>query len=324
MKALVCKKFGQENNLIVEEISSPKINDEEVLIKVESAGLNFPDILCIRGDYQIKPELPFVPGGEGAGIIESVGKNVKNLSIGDKVIFTGLVGAYAEYNNVNQHAVIKMPDIMTFEDGGGFSIVYATTYYALNQKAKLKKEEILLVLGAAGGVGLAAVEIGKAMGAKVIAVASTQEKLNIAKNHGADKLINYVKDDLKSSVKEITNKNGADVIYDPVGGSVSEQAFRSIAWEGRHLVIGFAGGEIHKLPLNLPLLKGASVVGVYWGAWALRNISENNKNMSELFTLYKDKKIRPHIGGTFRLNNFKQAFSLLTKRQAIGKIIIKP
>ena len=324
MKALICNKYGSENNLTIKDIPIPEIGDEDVLIKVNAAGLNFPDILCVRGDYQIKPELPFVPGVEGSGIVKALGKNVKNLSIGNSVIFTGLEGAFAEYNKVNQNALIQMPEEMKYEDAAGFSIVYATTFYALKQKGMLENKETLLVLGAAGGVGLAAIEIGKALGATVIAAASTREKLNIAKAHGADHLINYQTNDLRASLKEITRKKGVDVIYDPVGGQLSEIAFRSIAWNGRHLVIGFANGEIPKLPLNLPLLKGASLVGVYWGAWALKNKSENKKNMLELFSLYNKKRIQPHIGGSFQLEEFKNAFELLTTRKAIGKIIIKP
>lgn len=324
MKALICNKYGPENNLTIKDIPIPEIGDEDVLIKVNAAGLNFPDILCVRGDYQIKPELPFVPGVEGSGIVKALGKNVKNLSIGNSVIFTGLEGAFAEYNKVNQNALIQMPEEMKYEDAAGFSIVYATTFYALKQKGMLENKETLLVLGAAGGVGLAAIEIGKALGATVIAAASTREKLNIAKAHGADHLINYQTNDLRASLKEITRKKGVDVIYDPVGGQLSEIAFRSIAWNGRHLVIGFANGEIPKLPLNLPLLKGASLVGVYWGAWALKNKSENKKNMLELFSLYNKKRIQPHIGGSFQLEEFKNAFELLTTRKAIGKIIIKP
>ena len=324
MKALYCREFGPEADMKVEDIDTPLLPDDHVMIDVKAAGLNFPDLLCVRGDYQFKPPLPFVPGGEGAGIVTALADGVKNISIGDRVCFNGLTGAFAEQVAAPAGAVIKIPDSMSFEEGAGLTVVYATTYYALKQRGKLQPGETLLVLGAAGGVGLAAVQLGKAMGAKVIAAASSDEKLAAAKAYGADEGINYSTEDLKARVKELTGKQGADVIYDPVGGDLAESAFRAIAWEGRFLVIGFAAGEIPKLPLNLTLLKGASAVGVFWGAWAMRDPQAHYANMAELFEMYENGKIKPHVAGTYPLEDFLGAFGQLSGRKAIGKVIITP
>jgi len=324
MKALYCREFSPEENLKVEDIDTPVLPEAHVLIDVKAAGLNFPDLLCVRGDYQFKPPLPFVPGGEGAGIITELGEGVEHLSVGDRVCFNGLTGAFAEQVAAPAGAVAIIPDSMPFDQAAGLTVVYATSYYALKQRAKLQAGETLLVLGAAGGVGLAAVELGKAMGATVIAAASTDEKLEAAKAHGADEGINYTSEDLKARVKELTGKKGADVIYDPVGGELAEAAFRAIAWEGRHLVIGFASGPIPKLPLNLPLLKGASAVGVFWGAWAMRDPEAHYQNMAELFEYYEQGAIKPHVAATYPLENFLDAFGELSGRKAIGKVVLSP
>jgi NADPH2:quinone reductase len=324
MKALYCREFSPEENLTVEEIDTPVLAPDHVLIDVKAAALNFPDLLCVRGEYQFKPPLPFVPGGEGAGVITQLGEGVDNLAVGDRVCFNGLSGAFAEQVASPAGAVMKIPDSMPFDQAAGLTVVYATSYYALKQRGKLQAGETLLVLGAAGGVGLAAVELGKAMGARVIAAASTDEKLAAAKAHGADEGINYSTEDLKARVKELTGKQGADVIYDPVGGELAETAFRAIAWEGRHLVIGFASGPIPKLPLNLPLLKGASAVGVFWGSWAMRDPAAHYKNMADLFEFYETGAIKPHVAATYRLDQFLEAFGELSGRRAIGKVVLTP
>ncbi len=324
MRALSCHQFGPEENLKLSNIQTPNVMAGMVLISVQAAAINFPDLLCVQGNYQIKPELPFVAGGEGAGIITKLGEGVDEFSIGDRVLFSGLTGAFGEFNCLPISAVEKIPDTMSFEHAAGITIAYGTSYYALNQRAALTVGETLVVLGAGGGVGLAAVELGKLMGARVIAVASSQEKLSVAQNYGADATINYSEEDLKTQIKKLTNGVGADVIYDPVGGITSEAAFRSIAWGGRHLVIGFANGDIPKIPLNLPLLKGASIVGVFWGAWVLQNQKIHKANMKDLFQFYLDGNIQPHVGGRFLLEDFAMAFKELSERRAIGKIILTP
>ena len=258
MKALYCRAFGPETDLTVEEIDSPVPAAGEVLVSVQAAGLNFPDLLCVRGEYEFKPPLPFVPGSEGAGVVTAVGEGVSGVSVDDRVCFNGLSGAFAEEIAIPATAVTQIPDSMLFEQAAGLTIVYGTSYYALKQRAGLQRGDTLLVLGAAGGVGLSAVELGAAMGARVIAAASSEQKLAIAAEHGAEIGIDYSKEDLKNRIKELTDGAGANVIYDPVGGELAEAAFRGIAWEGRHLVIGIASGPIPKLPLNLPLLKGAA------------------------------------------------------------------
>ena len=303
MRAVWCREFGSEDNLRVEEVPSPELQPGCVRIRVRAAGVNFPDILCVRGLYQFKPPLPFAPGGEGAGEIMEVAADVTDLRPGDRVLFTVLAGAFAEEIVVPAAKVVRIPDSMPFEVAAGFAIVYGTSYYALKQRAALKAGETLLVLGAAGGVGLAAVELGRAMGATVIAAASSPEKLAMAKEHGADAGIDYAQEDLKARVKALTDGHGAD---------------------GRHLVIGFAGGRIPKLPLNLPLLKGASVVGVFWGAWAERKPEEHAQNMRELFALYEAGRIRPHVDAQFPLEAFDKAFAAIRERRVKGKIVLVP
>lgn len=324
MKALVCKEFGPEENLTVEIIDAPEVKAGHIKIDVKAAGLNFPDLLCVRGMYQIKPPRPFVPGTEGAGVVSELGEGVDGFAVGDRVLFNALVGAFAQNIVVPTSSAVKIPDGMNYEQAAGLTIVYATSYYALKQRANLQAGETLLVLGAAGGVGLATVELGKAMGAKVIAAASTAEKLAVCKEHGADELINYSNEDLKAKVKELTGGKGADVIYDPVGGDFSEQAFRSIAWNGRHLVIGFAAGDIPKMPLNLALLKSGSLVGVFWGAWTQRDPKGHEQNMRELFDFFDAGEIKPHVAGSYSLEDYLTAFEELSGRRAIGKIVLTP
>ena len=324
MKALYCRAFGPETDLTVEEIDSPVPSGGEVLVSVQAAGLNFPDLLCVRGEYQFKPPLPFVPGSEGAGVVTAVGEGVSGVSIDDRVCFNGLSGAFAEEIVIPATAVTQIPDSMLFEQAAGLTIVYGTSYYALKQRAGLQPGDTLLVLGAAGGVGLSAVELGAAMGARVIAAASSEQKLAIAAEHGAEIGIDYSKEDLKNRIKELTDGAGANVIYDPVGGELAEAAFRGIAWEGRHLVIGFASGPIPKLPLNLPLLKGAAAVGVFWGSWTKREPEAHKQNMVELFELFTEGAIQPHVSSTYPLGQFLDAFGEVSGRRAIGKVILTP
>lgn len=324
MKALLCREFGPESNMKVEEIDTPELKPGHVLIDVKAGGLNFPDLLCVRGQYQFKPDLPFVPGTEGAGIVRELGEGVEGFAPGDRVMFNTPTGAFAAEAVLPAPALTKIPDSMSFEEAAGLTIVYGTSYHALKQRAELKPGQTLLVLGAAGGVGLATVELGKAMGARVIAAASSDDKLAVCKAHGADETINYSTEDLKTRIKELTGGKGVDVIYDPVGGDYTEAAFRGIAFGGKHLVIGFAAGDIPRLPLNLPLLKVASVVGVFWGAWAGAMPGEHRKNMEDIFAMFEDGKIKPHVAGTYRLEDFLEAFNSLSGRKAIGKVVLVP
>jgi NADPH2:quinone reductase len=324
MKALLCREFGPEANMKVEAIDAPALKPGHVLVDIKAGGLNFPDLLCVRGQYQFKPELPFVPGTEGAGVIAGLGEGVEGFAVGDRVMFNTPTGAFAEKAVLPFQSLTKFPDAMSFEAAAGLTIVYGTSYHALKQRAELKPGQTLLVLGAAGGVGLATVELGKAMGAKVIAAASSEEKLAVCREHGADETINYASEDLKARIKELTGGKGVDVIYDPVGGEYTEAAFRGIAFGGKHLVIGFAAGDIPKLPLNLALLKVASVVGVFWGAWAGAMPAEHRKNMQEIFDMFEAGKIRPHVAQTFALDDFLRAFDTLSGRKAIGKVVLVP
>lgn len=324
MKALLCKTFGPPETLVVENVPDLVPNETQALVRVHAAGVNFPDTLIIQNKYQFKPDLPFSAGGECSGVVEAVGAKVKNVKPGDKVIcFTGW-GAFAEQVLADARALIPMPAELDFVTAASFVMTYATSYHALKDRAALKAGETLLVLGASGGVGLAAIEIGKALGAKVIAAASSAEKLAVCKDHGADETLNYASEDLKARLKELTGGKGVDVVYDPVGGDYSEAAFRSIAWRGRHLVIGFANGEIPKLPLNLPLLKGASIVGVFWGDYAKREPMNNLMDLRALLGWLKEGKLKPHIAGTFPLERGAEAIRQLMDRKVSGKLVILP
>ncbi|MFK8028713.1 MAG: NADPH:quinone oxidoreductase family protein [Gammaproteobacteria bacterium] len=323
MRALLCKEHGPASKLVVEEVDDPTPGKGELLIQVAAAGLNFPDTLIIQGKYQMQPPMPFSPGGEAAGTVIAVGEGVKRIQVGQRVIALCMVGAFAEKLVAPELAVVPMPDEMDFETAAGFTLTYATSYYALKQRAKLQAGESLLVLGAAGGVGLAAVELGRVMGAEVIAAASTDEKLAATKEAGATHLLNYSKDDVKKTVKELTEGRGVNVVYDPVGGELSEQSLRATAWDGRFLVIGFASGDIPKIPLNLPLLKGLHIVGVFWGSWLTQFPKESMGNMMELFTFYKEGKIKPKVTQTYTLDQYEEAFGVLTGRRAIGKVVFK-
>ncbi len=322
MKAVVCTQYGKVEDLKYQDMPDPIAGPGQVVVEVKAAGLNFPDLLLVQGLYQMKPPTPFVPGAECAGIISAVGEGVNRYKTGDKVMAYMMNGAFAQKIAVAQEALVPLPTGMGFDIGAGITTTYATSYYALKQRAKLQPGETLVVLGAAGGVGLAAVELGVAMGAKVIAVASTQEKLDLAAAHGAQMGINYEKEDLKAAIKAATDGKGADVIYDPVGGKYAEPALRGIGWNGRYLVIGFAAGEIPKIPLNLTLLKSASLVGVFWGAWAMRNPAGHVQNMKEIFDMFAQGKIKATVTAHYPMEDFMQGFDDLAQRKAKGKIVL--
>ena len=331
MKALQCVELGPPDKLKVNEVPDPEIQPEHVLIENKAASVNFPDVLMIQGLYQFQPELPFSPGGESAGTVAAVGEGVKDITVGDRVFAMTGLGAFSEKIVAHQNSVMKIPDSMDFETAAALPMTYGTSLYALNQRAELKEGETLLVLGAAGGVGLATVELGKAMGAKVIAAASTEEKVNLCKQHGADegfvypagKLDRDQQKELSAKIKELTGGMGANVVYDPVGDSYSEPCIRATAWDGRYLVIGFAAGEIPKIPINLALLKGMKIVGVFWGAWVGMNPEENKKNFEELFKLHSESKIDPEVSDSFSLDDGAKAIAHLKDRKAKGKVIIK-
>jgi NADPH:quinone reductase len=322
MKALLCKAYGLPDSLVLEDQNLGPVGPGQVLINMKAAGVNFPDVLIIQNKYQFKPQLPFAPGSEMAGLVAEVGEGVKHVKVGDKVIAFVGHGAFAEQALVPAQVVVPMPPGMDFDTAAAFTLTYGTSYHGLKDRGELKAGETLLVLGAAGGVGLAAIEIGKALGARVIAAASSAEKLAVCKDHGADELINYSTEDLRERLKAITAGKGPDVIYDPVGGPYAELAFRSIAWRGRYLVIGFAHGEIPKLPFNLMLLKGASVVGVFWGDHTKREPKENFAGIQEMLGWMKEGKIRPHISARYPLAQGAQALNDMMNRKVMGKVVI--
>ncbi|MEE4230526.1 NADPH:quinone oxidoreductase family protein [Pseudomonas viridiflava] len=322
MKALLCKAFGPASTLVLEDIPAPDIKKNEILLDVHAAGVNFPDTLIIEGKYQFKPPFPFSPGGEAAGVISAVGEKVTHLKTGDRVMALTGWGSFAEQVAVPNYNVLPIPESMDFTVAAAFSMTYGTSMHALKQRANLQPGETLLVLGASGGVGLAAVEIGKALGARVIAAASSAEKLEVAKNAGADELINYTDTSLKDEIKRLTNGNGADVIYDPVGGDLFDQAIRAIAWNGRLLVVGFASGRIPELPVNLTLLKGASVVGVFWGSFAQRQPQDNAANFKQLFAWFEEGKLKPLVSQVYPLERAGEAIDALGGRRAVGKVVV--
>ncbi|MDP2748010.1 NADPH:quinone oxidoreductase family protein [Pseudomonas sp.] len=323
MKAVLCKAFGPAETLVLEEIASPEAKKNEVLLEVHAAGVNFPDTLIIEGKYQFKPPFPFSPGGEAAGVVTAVGEKVSHLKVGDRVMALTGWGSFAEEVAVPGYNVMPIPASMDFASAAAFGMTYGTSMHALKQRANLQPGETLLVLGASGGVGLAAVEIGKAMGAKVIAAASSAEKLEVAKAAGADELINYSESNLKDEVKRLTGGQGADVIYDPVGGDLFDAAIRSIAWNGRLLVVGFASGRIPELPVNLTLLKGAAVVGVFWGSFAQRQPQDNAANFQQLFAWHAEGKLKPLVSQTFPLEQAAEAINTLGQRKAVGKVVVQ-
>lgn len=323
MKAIRCNNYGPPSSLTLEEVVNLKPDKKEVLVRVKACGVNFPDTLIIQGLYQFKPELPFTPGSDVAGVVKAIGEDVKHLKVGDEVFGFVAHGAMAEEVLIPANACFLKPKQMDFPVAASFMMAYGTSFYALKDRAKIQKGETLLVLGASGGVGLAAVELGKLMGAHVIAAASSDQKLELCKHYGADETINYSKEDLKSTIKAVTKNKGVDVIYDPVGGSYSEAAFRGMAWNGRYLVVGFASGEIPKLPLNLPLLKGASVVGVFWGGFAMGQPKENMQNTITLMQWYAEVKLKPHIDKIYSLADAPKALKAMMQRKVKGKLVIR-
>jgi len=323
MKAVLCKQYGPPESLVVEELPSPQAGPGEVVVSVKAASLNFPDVLIIQNKYQFKPPLPFSPGSELAGIVKEAGPGVSAFKPGDRVMAFTTYGAFAEEVRVEAGRLLPMPRGMEFEAAAAFLLAYGTSEHALGDRAALRAGETLLVLGAAGGVGLAAVEIGKAIGARVIACASSAEKLAVCREHGADATIDYARQDLREAIKTLTGGRGPDVIYDVVGGPYTEPAFRSIAWRGRHLVVGFAAGEIPKLPLNLALLKGASVVGVFWGDFVRREPQQFAATLERLGRWYTEGRLHPHVSRTFALGEAAQALKLMAARQVTGKVVLR-
>ena len=322
LKAVLCKAFGPPESLVLEEVADPVPGPDDVLVDVRAAALNFPDVLMIAGKYQSQPPFPFSPGGEVAGTITATGANVRGFAPGDRVFGVSWHGGFAERAAVPKTRLFKMPESMSYAQASGISTTYGTSYYALKERAALQPGENLLVLGAGGGVGIAAVQLGKAMGARVIAAASTAEKLAAARASGADETIDYSDGMLKDKVKALTGGKGADVIYDPVGGELFDQCMRSINWYGRVLVIGFAAGEIPKVPINLILLKSCQVVGVFYGAWSAREPQSNAECFAELLRLCEAGKIEPLVGRTYPLARYAQALRDLSERRAIGKVVL--
>lgn len=323
MRAVLCKELGPPESLVVEDVPDLDALPGTVVIDVKAAGVNFPDTLVIQGQYQFKPELPFTPGGEVAGVVRQVGEGVTGVEVGQRVIgVTGTQGGFAQQARVGRAAVIPMPDSMPFEQGAGLVFTYGTSHYALRDRANLQPGETLLVLGAAGGVGLAAVQLGKAMGARVIAAASSKEKLEVCAASGADELIDYTNEDLRARLKDVA-PDGVDVCYDPVGGEYAEAALRRMAWNGRFLVIGFTAG-IPAIPLNLVLLKSCQIVGVFWGAFTMREPARNAELMAELLGWVADGTVAPHVSQTYSLEEVPRALNDVIERRVTGKAIVVP
>lgn len=322
MRAILCETYGPPASLNLRDVPDLTAEPGKLIVRVHAAGVNFPDTLIIQGKYQFQPPMPFSPGSEVAGVIEQIGDGVTGWSIGDHVIaFTGW-GGFAEQVVVDPGQLVRVPDGLDLTLAASFILTYATSYHALKDRAALQSGETLLVLGAAGGVGLAAVELGKMMGARVIAAASSKEKLAICAEHGADELIDYSSEDLRARLKELTGGQGVDVVYDPVGGDFSEKALRSIAWKGRFLVVGFAAGDIPKIPLNLTLLKGCQIVGVFWGAFASRERAQNEANNAELLGMLQDGKLNPLVSKTYPLEQTAQALDDMLARRVTGKVVV--
>jgi NADPH:quinone reductase len=322
MKAVLCKAYGPPESLVVEDVPSPEPGPDEVVVSVKAAGVNFPDVLIIQNKYQLKPPLPFSPGSEVAGVVKAVGEHVDTVKAGDGVFAFTAYGGFAEEVKCDARRLLPIPAGMDFVVAAAFGLTYATSDHALRDRGALQAGETLLVLGAAGGVGLAAIEIGKALGARVIACASSPHKLDVCREHGADATINYLTEDLRDRIKALTGGQGVDVIYDPVGGAYTEPALRSIAWRGRLLVVGFASGEIPKIPLNLPLLKGCAIVGVYWGEFSRREPERFADAMRQLGRWHAEGKLNPHVSETLPIERAAEALTRMAQRQVIGKIVL--
>jgi NADPH2:quinone reductase len=322
MRALLCREYGPPERLEIVDMAEPTPGKGQIRVDVRAAGLNFPDVLMIAGRYQIRTEPPFVPGNEAAGIVDAVGEGVTRYKPGDAVIVMPQGGAFADQCVVDEHLAMPLLPGLDFAQGAGFAITYGTSYHAFRQSAALEPGQRVLVLGAAGGVGITAVEIARAMGAEVIAAASTEEKLAFAREAGADHCVNYAEQPLKESVRELTGGKGVDVVYDPVGGDIAIDALKALAWHGRYLVIGFASGEIPKFPANLALLKEASIIGVWWGTWAAKDPAGQIRNVEEMAALLASGKLRPRVTQQFPLEQFREAFAAITGRRALGKVVL--
>lgn len=322
MKAVICKQPGLPDTLVVEDIASPRAGRDEVVLTVKAAAMNFPDYLMIQGKHQTRPEWPFTPGWEVAGVVKEIGAGVTGIQVGDHAVAQIKWGGYAEEALVPVSRYWAIPKEIDFVSAAAFPLAYGTSYHALKDRAHLHPGETLLVLGAAGGVGIAAVQFGKLMGARVIACASSDEKLAICKAHGADELVNYSSEDLREAIKRLTDGKGVDVVLDPVGGSYAEPAVRGMAWGGRYLVIGFTGGFIPKIPLNLVLLKGCALVGVFWGDFARREPEKGYRNTEELIRLVAEGKLKPLISATYPLERTGEALADLLTRKVQGKVVV--
>jgi NADPH2:quinone reductase len=324
MKAVLCTRFGTPDDLQLAEIAEPKAGPGEAVVAVKAAALNFFDLLIIAGKYQHKPPFPFSPAAEFAGVVESVGPDVNGFAPGDRVIgWTGW-GAAREKIAAGAAQLIRLPPALDFERAAGLTVTYATTLYGLRERGALKAGETLVVLGASGGVGLAAIEIGKVIGARVIACASSDEKLAFAKAHGADETINYAREDLRDALRKAGGARGIDVVYDPVGGPHAEPALRSLGWEGRYLVIGFAAGNIPKIPLNLVLLKSCDIRGVLWGAWTLRDPKGQAALMRDIAAWCAEGKLSAHVHAVYPLSETAAALKAIAERKVMGKIVLQP
>ncbi|HWG88886.1 MAG TPA: NADPH:quinone oxidoreductase family protein [Candidatus Acidoferrales bacterium] len=324
MRAVVCREWGGPEKLTVNDVPPPPLRDGAVRIRVHAAGVNFADLLLIAGQYQEKPAFPFIPGAEAAGEVTEIGAGVNGLKVGDRVMALTGLGSFAEQVVVDAQRVLPIPDAMEFASAAAFPVAYGTSHGALEWRAHLQSGEWLLVTGAAGGVGLTAVEIGKAMGARVIACAGGTEKLAIAQQHGADHLIDYSKEDIRERVKAITGGHGADVIYDPVGGDAFDAALRCVAWGGRIIVIGFAAGRVSQIPANIVLVKNIDVIGFYWGSYQTHKPELLSSSFTQLFRWFKEGKLRPHISHNFPLEQAGDALRLLQQRKSTGKVVLVP
>lgn len=321
MKAVICNAYGPPENLEVQEVPEPTAGAGQVVVDVHAAGVNFPDLLMCQGLYQIKPPIPFSPGGEVAGVVRAIGAGVTGVSVGDRVMVLTGFGGFAERIATSPDRLVRIPAGMDFETAGGFMFTYATSHHALRDRARVQPGETLLVLGAAGGVGLTAVEIGKVLGLRVIAAASNAEKLALCVEHGASETIDYSREDLKARLKAL---GGVDIVYDPVGGPYTEPALRGLKPAGRLLVIGFAAGTIPSIPLNLTLLKECEIVGVAWGAFAMRNPERHARNMTELLGWYESGQIRPHVQKVYSFEEAPRALRAMAERKVMGKIVLVP
>ena len=323
MKALLCTHYGSPDDLVLADIPDPVAGEGEVVVRIHAAALNFFDTLIIAGKYQVKPPFPFSPAAECAGVVESVGKAVTTVKVGDRVLAYSRYGAAREKIALPAAQVVRIPGGLDFDHAAGLCVTYGTSYYALKNRAGLKAGESLAVLGASGGVGLAAIEIGKLMGARVIACASSAEKIAFATKHGADAGIDYGREDLKEALRRLTDGRGVDVIYDPVGGPYSEPALRAMAWEGRFLVVGFAAGDIPKMPLNLVLLKSCDIRGVAWGAWSERDLGGHRENTAQLLDWAMQGKLSTHVHAVYLLAQAAAALKAIAARQVMGKVILR-